>query len=139
MVESDPDVSTIEATRASPAPSTVWIQRGLVAAIWIAAIVGWQLYRSSNDLSTTQAGQEFIDTDAVVDNVNALFIQQLRTTGRAGTTGDFDSNVTLTGANGRGNSLQWGRIVGVCPTYPAGWTLNNPIGRLGINGVRIIP
>jgi uncharacterized membrane protein YdjX (TVP38/TMEM64 family) len=62
VVESDPDVSTIEATRASPSPSTVWIQRGLVAAIWIAAIVGWQLYRSSNDLSTTQAGQEFIDT-----------------------------------------------------------------------------
>lgn len=62
MVESDPDVSMIEATRSTSLPSTVWIQRGLVTAIWILAIVGWQLYRSSNELSTTQAGQEFIDT-----------------------------------------------------------------------------
>ena len=55
-------MSTIEATETASSQSVVWFQRGVVAATWIAAIVGWQVYRSSNDLSTTQAGQDFIDT-----------------------------------------------------------------------------
>ena len=62
MVESDPGMSTIEATGTGPSPSVVWAQRSLVATTWIAALVGWQVYRSSNGLSTTEAGQEFIDT-----------------------------------------------------------------------------
>jgi uncharacterized membrane protein YdjX (TVP38/TMEM64 family) len=39
----------------------VWLQRCLVAGIWIAAIVGWQMYQSSNGLSTTETAQRFID------------------------------------------------------------------------------
>ena len=55
-------MSTIEATGTGPSPSVVWAQRSLVATTWIAALVGWQVYRSSNGLSTTEAGQDFIDT-----------------------------------------------------------------------------
>ncbi len=38
-----------------------WVQRGVVVAIWIIAIVAWRRYQTSNDLSTTGAAQEFID------------------------------------------------------------------------------
>ena len=41
---------------------TIWVQRCLVAAAWIGAIVAWQVYQSSNGLSTTETAQEFIDT-----------------------------------------------------------------------------
>jgi len=40
----------------------VWVQRALVVGIWLAAIVAWQLYQSSNDLSITETAQRFIDT-----------------------------------------------------------------------------
>jgi len=40
----------------------VWIQRAVVAAVWVAAIVAWQVYQSSNGLSTTETAQRFIDT-----------------------------------------------------------------------------
>jgi uncharacterized membrane protein YdjX (TVP38/TMEM64 family) len=40
----------------------VWLQRGIVAGIWISAIAAWQIYQSSNGLSTTETAQRFIDT-----------------------------------------------------------------------------
>ncbi len=39
----------------------VWLQRGAVASIWIAAIAAWQIYQSSNGLTTTETAQRFID------------------------------------------------------------------------------
>ena len=47
---------------ASVARRRVWVQRGVVVAIWIIAIVTWRRYQTSNDLSTTGAAQEFIDS-----------------------------------------------------------------------------
>ena len=38
-----------------------WIQRGVVALIWLIAFLIWRNYQTSNDLSTTEAGQRFID------------------------------------------------------------------------------
>lgn len=52
-------------TIAPPAPSSrslVWIQRLAVLAIWVGAVLAWQVYQSSNNLSTTEAAQRFIDT-----------------------------------------------------------------------------
>ena len=40
----------------------VWVQRGIVAGIWVSAIVAWQIHQSSNGLSTTETAQRFIDT-----------------------------------------------------------------------------
>ena len=54
--------SAIEAGRARQSTTVVWLQRGIVAAIWAVAIVAWQTYQSSNGLSTTQTAQRFIDT-----------------------------------------------------------------------------
>lgn len=45
-----------------PPRTMVWIQRIAIAAIWIAAIVGWQVYQSSTGLTTTETAQRFIDT-----------------------------------------------------------------------------
>ena len=42
--------------------TVVWLQRGIVAGIWISAIVSWQIHQSSNGLSTTETAQRFIDT-----------------------------------------------------------------------------
>ena len=39
----------------------VWIQRGLVLALWLTIFLFWRGYQNSNDLSTTEAGQRFID------------------------------------------------------------------------------
>lgn len=47
---------------AVPSRTMVWLQRGAVATVWIAAIVAWQVYQSSTDLSTTETAQQFIDT-----------------------------------------------------------------------------
>lgn len=38
-----------------------WLQRCAVVSLWLAAFVVWRNYQTSNDLSTTEAGQEFID------------------------------------------------------------------------------
>ena len=38
-----------------------WLQRGVVASIWLVAFLIWRNYQTSNDLSTTEAGQRFID------------------------------------------------------------------------------
>ncbi|MEP1122508.1 MAG: VTT domain-containing protein [Ilumatobacter sp.] len=38
-----------------------WVQRGVVAAIWLTALLLWRRYQTSNDLSTTEAGQRFVD------------------------------------------------------------------------------
>jgi uncharacterized membrane protein YdjX (TVP38/TMEM64 family) len=53
--------SVLEADAARRTSMVVWVQRGIVAAIWISAIVGWQIYQSSNGLSTTETAQRFID------------------------------------------------------------------------------
>jgi uncharacterized membrane protein YdjX (TVP38/TMEM64 family) len=39
----------------------IWIQRGLVVVLWLTIFLLWRNYQSSNDLSTTEAGQRFID------------------------------------------------------------------------------
>lgn len=39
-----------------------WMQRGVILTLWIAAFALWQNYRSTNDLSSLEAGQRFIDT-----------------------------------------------------------------------------
>ena len=46
----------------SRSSTIVWVQRAAVAGIWVAAIVSWQIYQSSNGLSTTETAQRFIDT-----------------------------------------------------------------------------
>ena len=38
-----------------------WLQRGVVATIWLVAFLLWRNYQTSNDLSTPEAGQRFID------------------------------------------------------------------------------
>jgi len=40
----------------------VWVQRSVVAALWIAAFVLWRRHQTANDLSATGAAQEFIDS-----------------------------------------------------------------------------
>jgi uncharacterized membrane protein YdjX (TVP38/TMEM64 family) len=56
-------VSAADITAAAvPSRTIVWLQRGAVATVWIAAVVAWQVYRSSTDLSTTETAQQFIDT-----------------------------------------------------------------------------
>ena len=41
--------------------SRAWIQRIAVAAIWLGAVVLWRQYTVANDLSATEAAQQFID------------------------------------------------------------------------------
>lgn len=41
--------------------SRIWIQRAVVATLWISALLVWRDYQTSNDLSTTETGQRFID------------------------------------------------------------------------------
>lgn len=38
-----------------------WVQRGIIATVLVIALLLWRNYQSSNDLSTVQAGQRFID------------------------------------------------------------------------------
>lgn len=38
-----------------------WLQRSAVAAIWLVAFLAWRNYQTSNELSTTEVGQRFID------------------------------------------------------------------------------
>lgn len=38
-----------------------WVQRAVVALVWLGAFLLWRNYQTSNDLSTTEAGQRFID------------------------------------------------------------------------------
>ena len=45
-----------------PSRTVVWLQRGAVATVWVAAIAAWQVYQSSADLSTTETAQRFVDT-----------------------------------------------------------------------------
>jgi uncharacterized membrane protein YdjX (TVP38/TMEM64 family) len=53
-VDLDVDASSRSAT-------AVWAQRGVVAGIWVAAIVGWQVHQSSTGRSVTESAQSFID------------------------------------------------------------------------------
>ena len=52
----------VEVDRSGPSSTLVWVQRAAVAGIWLTAIVAWQIYQSSNGLSTTETAQRFIDT-----------------------------------------------------------------------------
>jgi uncharacterized membrane protein YdjX (TVP38/TMEM64 family) len=51
----------IGADRHRRSSTTTWIQRAVVAGIWLAAIVAWQIAQSSSGLSTTETAQRFID------------------------------------------------------------------------------
>ncbi len=39
----------------------IWIQRALVVVLWLTIFLVWRNYQTSNELSTTEAGQRFID------------------------------------------------------------------------------
>jgi len=39
----------------------IWVQRGLVLLLWLTIFLLWRNYQTSNGLSTTEAGQQFID------------------------------------------------------------------------------
>ncbi|MFT6293447.1 MAG: putative membrane protein YdjX (TVP38/TMEM64 family) [Ilumatobacter sp.] len=56
-------------------PTTrTWVQRGVVVALWVVAFLLWRNYQTSNGLSTTQAGQRFIDSiDAAWWGIFAFF------------------------------------------------------------------
>jgi uncharacterized membrane protein YdjX (TVP38/TMEM64 family) len=54
LVDLDVDTSSRSST-------VVWAQRGVVAGIWVAAIVGWQVHQSSTGRSVTESAQSFID------------------------------------------------------------------------------
>lgn len=41
--------------------SRVWIQRLAIAAVWIAAVVAWRSYQTSNDLGSIDTAQRLID------------------------------------------------------------------------------
>jgi uncharacterized membrane protein YdjX (TVP38/TMEM64 family) len=45
----------------SRSAAVVWVQRAVVAGIWIAAIVSWQIHQSSTGRSVTESAQSFID------------------------------------------------------------------------------
>ena len=51
--------------RPTPAKRSIWIQRVVVVAIWLVAVILWRRYQTSNDLGTADAAQRFIDN---VDN-----------------------------------------------------------------------
>ena len=40
----------------------IWVQRGVVVAIWVTAVVLWRNYQSTNDLSAAGTAQQFIDS-----------------------------------------------------------------------------
>ena len=39
----------------------VWVQRGLVLVLWLTVLALWRSHQTSNDFSTAEAGQRFID------------------------------------------------------------------------------
>lgn len=41
--------------------SMIWIQRAVVGAVWVGAIVAWQIHQSSTGRSVTETAQAFID------------------------------------------------------------------------------
>lgn len=43
------------------AATRTWAQRGVVAALWLTALILWRNYQSQNGLSTAETGQRFID------------------------------------------------------------------------------
>ena len=45
----------------SRSAAAVWVQRAIVAGIWITAIVSWQIHQSSTGRSVTESAQSFID------------------------------------------------------------------------------
>jgi uncharacterized membrane protein YdjX (TVP38/TMEM64 family) len=53
----------MKATNAASNMNThrMWVQRGLVLVLWLTIFLLWRGYQTSNDLSTTEAGQRFID------------------------------------------------------------------------------
>ena len=40
----------------------VWLQRAVVGAIWLGAIVAWQIHQTSTGRTTVESAQQFIDT-----------------------------------------------------------------------------
>ena len=54
--------AAVEVGEARPSTRLAWLQRAVVAGVWVAAIVAWQIHQSSNGLSATETAQRFIDT-----------------------------------------------------------------------------
>ena len=42
--------------------SMIWLQRAIVVAIWLGAIVAWQIHQTSTERTTVESAQHFIDT-----------------------------------------------------------------------------
>ena len=40
----------------------VWLQRAVVGAVWLGAIVAWQIHQTSTGRTTVESAQQFIDT-----------------------------------------------------------------------------
>jgi uncharacterized membrane protein YdjX (TVP38/TMEM64 family) len=51
----------LDAGASSQSSSMVWIQRAVVGAVWVGAIVAWQIHQSSTGRSVTETAQAFID------------------------------------------------------------------------------
>jgi uncharacterized membrane protein YdjX (TVP38/TMEM64 family) len=51
----------LDANASPQSPSMIWFQRAVVAAIWVGAIVAWQIHQSSTGRSVTETAQAFID------------------------------------------------------------------------------
>ncbi len=52
----------VEIDRPARSAAVVWLQRVAVIAIWLGAIVAWQIHQRSTGLSTIESAQQFIDT-----------------------------------------------------------------------------
>lgn len=42
--------------------SMVWLQRAVIGAVWLGAIVAWQVHQTSTGRTTVESAQQFIDT-----------------------------------------------------------------------------
>lgn len=51
----------LELDRPGRSAAMVWLQRGSIVAVWLGAIVAWQVHQRSTGLSTLENAQRFID------------------------------------------------------------------------------
>lgn len=54
-------VLEIDAAPASVSTRRVWAQRVAIVAVWVAALVVWRAYQTSNNLGAADVGQRFVD------------------------------------------------------------------------------
>jgi uncharacterized membrane protein YdjX (TVP38/TMEM64 family) len=54
-------VVELDVGASSRSSTAVWVQRTVVAGVWVGAIVAWQIHQSSTGRSATETAQAFID------------------------------------------------------------------------------